>query len=94
MDRFQLLVGVLEDILKWRADLQTPAFLQSWEARLAYRNQPVQAFLDLETEGGSPPKPLMEGIVQGLNADGSLRLQRTDGSVQSLMVGELRLRAS
>jgi biotin-(acetyl-CoA carboxylase) ligase len=80
--------------LKWRVDLQSPAFLQSWEARLAYRNQPVQVYLDMEKDAGSPPQPLIEGHIQGLNADGSLRLRTFDGTVQSLTVGELSLRAS
>lgn len=89
VERFELLAWVLECILEWRPHLHTPDFLQAWEARLAYRHQAVQVFRDLASDF-----PVLEGTLDGLNADGSLRVMTGSGEMQTVNVGEIRLRAS
>mgnify|MGYP000085462797 CR=1 FL=1 len=88
VNRFQLLAVILERVLTWRARLQTRSFIQSWEARLAYRWETVQIFRDLN-EGNSL---LTEGRLEGLNSDGNLILRLANGETQTVNFGEIRLR--
>lgn len=86
--RFQFLAAILERLLAWRPHLQKAAFIQSWEARLAYRFQPVQIFRALEENGSL----YAEGKLEGLNSEGNLVLRLADGERQTVYFGEIRLR--
>ena len=88
VDRFQLLAVILERLLVWRSRLQAKSFIQSWEARLAYRYQTVQIFKALDKEESL----LTEGRLEGLNADGNLILRLANGETQTINFGEIRLR--
>lgn len=88
VDRFQLLAVILERFLAWRSRLQTKNFIQSWEARLAYRRQTVQIFKALDEEDSL----LTEGRLEGLNSDGNLILRLASGEIQTVNFGEIRLR--
>ncbi|UYN88950.1 MAG: biotin--[acetyl-CoA-carboxylase] ligase [Anaerolineales bacterium] len=77
-----LLRAVLESLLTWLPRMPQAEFLQAWEQRLAYRNQPVQLH--------SGPEPVT-GILAGLAADGSLRLV-VDGAERTYPAGQVQLR--
>jgi BirA family biotin operon repressor/biotin-[acetyl-CoA-carboxylase] ligase len=98
VDRVELLHEVLEKLLEWRPRLSTPAFLQAWEERLAFRGEWVQLFpgespgkdgLPRDLEG--LPAPVHEGEIIGLAPDGSLRLRTRSGEIVIIHVGEVRL---
>jgi BirA family biotin operon repressor/biotin-[acetyl-CoA-carboxylase] ligase len=84
IDRIQLLHAILEMVLALRPTLGTDAFLDAWEANLAFRGQQVQVL-------GSSPKPIT-GELLGLNVDGSLRLRDEHGRSVTVQVGEVHLR--
>ncbi|GAB4482447.1 MAG: biotin--[acetyl-CoA-carboxylase] ligase [Anaerolineales bacterium] len=87
-NRFQFLAEVLEQLIVWRSHLPEKAFLQSWEARLAYRHQTVQIFKTIEDQSSL----LSEGILEGLNPDGNLILRLASGETKTIPHGEIRLR--
>jgi len=74
--RWAFLRFVLETLLAWRTRVPTKAFLEAWEARLAYRGQPVQATL--------PGGEWVQGVVEGLTSQGALRLRLPSGAVRVL----------
>ncbi len=88
VNRFQFLAAILERLLAWRPHVQEEVFIQSWEARLAYRHQTVQVLKDLEDDRHL----ICEGTLEGLNAEGNLILRQTDGENQIVNYGEIRLR--
>lgn len=88
VDRLDLLRAVLEELLTWRARLDTPEFLRMWEDRLAYKDEWVELVDAGVGEDSSP----VEGHVLGLEVDGSLRLRDRRGQVFTLHIGEVRLR--
>ncbi len=79
-----LLYEVLRRFVDWLTRLDTPEFLHAWENLLAYRRQAVV----VERDG----IPLATGILQGLAEDGALRVEKSDGSMDHLHLGELSLR--
>ncbi|MGB9673076.1 MAG: biotin--[acetyl-CoA-carboxylase] ligase [Anaerolineales bacterium] len=90
IDRFQLLAWVLERLIHWRNLIHLPIFKQNWEARLAYHHQEVQIFQDINASPA--PSPIYEGILLGLNEDGSLRIQNNSQQIIHVNAGEIRLR--
>ncbi len=90
IDRYQLLAWILERILFWRNQIHTPHFKQSWEARLAYKNQRVQIFQDIAAQ--TNPIPLMEGILIGITENGSLLIRNDQNELQEIWSGEVSLR--
>jgi BirA family biotin operon repressor/biotin-[acetyl-CoA-carboxylase] ligase len=84
VERTELLKDILVNVLDWRPNLGTDAFLKSWEESLAFRGQQVQV------EGGSE-EPIT-GELLGLNVDGSLRLRNKHGKSVTVQFGEVHLR--
>jgi BirA family biotin operon repressor/biotin-[acetyl-CoA-carboxylase] ligase len=84
VERTELLKDILVNVLDWRPNLGTDAFLKSWEESLAFRGQQVQV------EGGSE-EPIT-GELLGLNVDGSLRLRNKHGKFVTVQFGEVHLR--
>lgn len=80
VDRWDLLAHILQQLLAWRSRIASPDFLSAWEARLAYRGDLVRV--------GS-----QEGILDGLDPGGGLRLRTPEGLV-SVSGGDLSLRPS
>ncbi len=83
IDRLHLLHEVLAAILRWRAQLSTPAFLEAWGKRLAFRGEEVV----LEADG----MPARKGSLEGLAEDGGLRLRGPDGHPFTVKFGEVHL---
>lgn len=90
VDRYELLRAVLESIVRWRHRLSEPAFLKTWDDRLAYKNDWVGIFDD----PGSGQVATQQGKLIGLDNHGRLRLQDDLGSEFFLASGELSLRAT
>lgn len=84
VDRWQLLVAVITQLIQLRPRLGSLQFLKTWEERLAYRGELVR----LENSGGQP----VNGTLLGVTPEGSLRLAREDGSEVHFSAGDLRLR--
>lgn len=81
-DRIQVLRLTLESILRWLPDLQGEAFRKAWEQRLAFRGEPVRLV--------GPGAEDITGILEGLEADGGLRIHATEG-VRRVRMGEVHL---
>ena len=79
---------MLESFLEWRGRLAEPVFLSTWDNWLAFKGEWVQAVAGSSTQQA----PARQGLVLGINADGSLRLRDRDGVEFALHTGELRLR--
>lgn len=90
IDRYQLLAWILERFLFWREQIYTSHFKQNWEARLAYINQRIQIFQDMTDSSKS--MPIGEGILIGINEDGSLRIRNDQNEIQDIYSGEISLR--
>jgi BirA family transcriptional regulator, biotin operon repressor / biotin---[acetyl-CoA-carboxylase] ligase len=90
VDRLELLHSVLRRLLEWRPRLGSDEFLHAWEERLAFRNEWVRVS---PGNGEALPPEIHEGQIQGLEADGGLRLRNHAGQVFTLHAGELSLLA-
>jgi BirA family transcriptional regulator, biotin operon repressor / biotin---[acetyl-CoA-carboxylase] ligase len=84
IERVNLLREILTKVLEWRPRLETDAFLEAWEERLAFRGQQVQ----VEARSGNP----LIGQILGLEADGSLCLRNEYGKTVTVRFGEVHLR--
>ena len=84
VERWTLLREVLLKLVFWLEKINSPEFLQVWEENLAYRDEMVKL-----TQDG---RELYEGRLLGLDRDGALYLQGSDGSVQTIQDGGLQLR--
>jgi BirA family transcriptional regulator, biotin operon repressor / biotin---[acetyl-CoA-carboxylase] ligase len=83
-ERAMLLQQILQAVRYWRNLVPTVIFLHSWERRLAFRGEQVEIW----AEG----QPARKGQVDGLEADGSLRLLSPQGEVFTVQFGEVHLR--
>jgi BirA family biotin operon repressor/biotin-[acetyl-CoA-carboxylase] ligase len=83
VDRWQLLRTILACLLDRLKNLDSEAFFQDWQARLAFRGEWVQLAGALAT---------FEGRLAGLGPDGALQLALSSGEIISVYTGDLRLR--
>ncbi|MEX2161541.1 MAG: biotin--[acetyl-CoA-carboxylase] ligase [Anaerolineales bacterium] len=79
-----LLRGVLERIFVWKDRLATVEFLEAWQGRLAYLGENVH--LDVGKDR------IIEAQLEGLAADGSLRLRLSTGELRAFQMGEIQIR--
>jgi len=84
VDRVELLTDILNSLFIWRSKLGTGELLTAWEEVLAYRNQHVRVW------GGNVRET--NGILLGLDTDGSLRLRDEHGKSVTVNFGEVHLR--
>jgi BirA family biotin operon repressor/biotin-[acetyl-CoA-carboxylase] ligase len=89
VERERLLRSVVTQVIRWRALLPDPSFIQAWEDCLAFRERDVQI---VNPHGGTDGGEPIFGRVAGLNADGSLRMRLANGESTTIMVGEMHLR--
>ena len=82
--RLDLLVNILESLLRWYSKIQDPALIQSWNACLAFKNE--QVMLTNETS------VIDQGIITGIAEDGSLILLSANGEERLYHSGEIQLR--
>jgi BirA family biotin operon repressor/biotin-[acetyl-CoA-carboxylase] ligase len=83
IERTLLLREVLSALIHWLEYWEAPSFVQTWEARLAFRDERVA----VRPPAGTP----VEGIVRGLTEQGNLRLE-VAGEEQVFTAGELQVR--
>ena len=88
IDRLDILHDLLANLIELRSQLGEPMFIRTWESALAYMNEPVHVWAD--PSSGSSAESLM-GIVRGLEPDGALRLETSEG-IQLINFGEIHLR--
>jgi biotin-(acetyl-CoA carboxylase) ligase len=79
----ELLRAVLEELIAWRSQMQSPEFIQAWQSRLAYVEQNVR--LNMGTD------KMIDAQLQGLASDGSLRLRLPSGELRSFRMGEVQI---
>ncbi len=84
VDREELLFFILEELFKIRPILGTQEFFTEWEQNMAFMNEMVR----VEQEG----QPPVEGILVGIDSDGSLRLDSNEGKEIHVLVGDVHLR--
>lgn len=84
IDRLDLLIGVLESLLKWYRRLAEISIIKAWNDRLAYKDRLVSLL--------SPKGVLAEGFIQGVEEDGSLILETPRGERRQFHSGEIQLR--
>lgn len=85
-DRIELLYAILERLMDWRPRLGSSEFLRAWEERLALRGEWV------EISAAHTRQVPEQFQVQGLNEDGSLRVNDWAGHTASLYSGEIHFK--
>lgn len=86
LKREEILLNILTALISWREKMITKEFLQTWEERLAFRNQQVHTIVDGNISS--------TGILEGLESDGSLRLRDEHGKSVIVHFGDVSLRPS
>jgi BirA family biotin operon repressor/biotin-[acetyl-CoA-carboxylase] ligase len=76
-----LMRGILVSLIDWKDRLRETNFVETWQARLAYKGQRVNL------EGGGE---FVEGEVLGLAPDGRLRMRIND-SEREFSLGEIQI---
>jgi BirA family biotin operon repressor/biotin-[acetyl-CoA-carboxylase] ligase len=84
VDRLGLLKAVLFAVIAWRDRIGSEAFHQRWEGSLAFRQERVYIQQDGQAD--------LQGEIEGLGADGSLRVRASNGREHRLHFGEVHLR--
>ena len=86
VDRVELLAKILRKFFDLRPVMGSPAFLQLWQERLAFRGEIVS----VDPASGVS----ICGRVVGIDPNGNLRLRKQDGVEINVAVGDVRLRPS
>ena len=84
ISRLDLLIQIMESLIKWYSRLVEPSFVQAWDSMLAYKGQQVK----LTTERGVRG----QGKVAGISDDGYLILISEAGQETEYHSGEIQLR--
>lgn len=84
LEREMILRDILTAFISLRPQIDSDSFMNQWGEALAFRGRQVQ----VEMGGGQTVKGRLEGIV----ADGSLRLRDDDGKPVTVQFGDVRLR--
>lgn len=84
IERVELLKGILSNVRKWRPKLGKQDFIEEMETNLAYLGNQVQ----VQNSNGKS----IAGKILGLEPDGSLLLEDTDGKSFCMHFGEVHLR--
>ena len=95
IDSLDLLCSILKELNLWLPQLASQAFLHAWEANLAFLGEWVQVNWTLPNQQStmnSFPNNPQEGLLLGLNSDGSLRLLNTSSELIHIKAGEVHLR--
>lgn len=81
IDRMDLLVEVLRSIFFWRHKLDSPAFIQEWNNRLAFRGEKVRI--------NRPEQGLLIGKVLRIAPDGVLWIRQENGREIPVLAGDV-----
>lgn len=83
-EREEVIGQVLNALTSWRERIGSEEFIEDWEDILAFRGETVHIQL-----GG---KESLKGVLEGLNADGSLRLRDMHDKSVTIHFGDVSLR--
>jgi BirA family biotin operon repressor/biotin-[acetyl-CoA-carboxylase] ligase len=84
IDRLELLVDILQNLLDWFSRIQSENFLRTWEHYLAYKGEKVILAMGDEL--------IDQGIVLGLSKEGALVIRSDAGEDRGYRTGEIHLR--
>ncbi len=84
IDRYELLIGVLESLGYWYERMGTKALFEAWQNHLAFLNQEVVVHMTDEE---------WVGLLRGITMDGRLQLQTSRGEQFLAVSGDVRMRA-
>ena len=84
ISRLDLLVDIMESLIKWYSRLVEPSFIRTWDSMLAFKEEQVRLTTDRGLRG--------EGKVGGISTDGSLVLISESGQETEYHSGEIQLR--
>ena len=84
ISRLELLVRVLESLLKWYPELPSRAFTAAWQEKLAYQNENVILKIGEDL--------IDQGQLLGLSGEGALILLSESGEERKYWNGEIQLR--
>ena len=84
VDRWEVLGKIIRAVFKWRSHLGSEAFMAAWQDRLAFKGEMV-------TIQPNSSKPALYGKIIGINQNGSLLLQTSNG-IQTILIGDILLR--
>ena len=82
--RLDLMVLIMETMVKWYTRLAEPSFIRAWNENLAYKDQLVELTSDRGVRG--------QGKVAGISDDGYLILISVNGEEMEYHSGEMQLR--
>lgn len=85
VNRYHLLVAVINELFEWRAKLGSPDFFSAWRKVLAFQGEPVRIEQD-----GQPP---ILGTETGIDLNGNLLLRDSTGATITIEVGDVHLRS-
>lgn len=84
--REEVIFDVLSNVIRWREQVAADGFIKAWEEKLAFRGETVEIHVgDGET---------VQGILDGLESDGSLRLRDANNKSVIIRFGDVSLRPS
>lgn len=83
VNRLRLMREILHAVVYWRGLMAGSLFLRTWERHLAFRGEMVA----VDSDGGQRRL----GRVEGLEADGSLRLSSPEAAPFTVQFGEIRI---
>jgi BirA family biotin operon repressor/biotin-[acetyl-CoA-carboxylase] ligase len=84
IDRWQLLLWILEIFFQEQFEIGSQVFLTEWEKRLAYRGERVTII----PPAGTP----FTGKMLGINQNGDLQVELDDGTTKEISAGDVHLR--
>jgi BirA family transcriptional regulator, biotin operon repressor / biotin---[acetyl-CoA-carboxylase] ligase len=87
VDRWGLLHAILSSLFRLRTKIGSTAFLESWDTRLAFRDEWVRI-----TGTSQPASEEVTGQVVGIDPTGSLILRTHGGKLVPVNVGDVQLR--
>lgn len=80
----EMLAALIEALIRIRQSILSPAFIPLYEGSMAYKNQ----LITLDAGGGE----VYSGHLHGIDDQGKIIIQTTDGSEQIFPIGDVKLR--
>jgi BirA family biotin operon repressor/biotin-[acetyl-CoA-carboxylase] ligase len=84
INRFVFLAAVLRAFIDWRPHLESAAFIEAWEQKLAYKGEIVQIIEEGQTT--------IEGQLMGISPGGHLRVLTQNQKMLNITSGDVHLR--
>jgi BirA family biotin operon repressor/biotin-[acetyl-CoA-carboxylase] ligase len=91
-DRERLLHDILAVLIQWRPRIGSDEFLEAWNEKLAFRGEQVQVQTRIPQNVKVGDEQIITGKLDGLELDGSLRLQDENDKPVTVQFGDVSLR--